>query len=185
MTSLVKNPPRRLHSRRVPTRRVFWRSLVSKSEFQQIYEQGAKKVGRFVVLYLLIPDSDRASGRAGALDLARAVVASKKVGNAVKRNRAKRLLREAFRLGPLGVAENADQIREMSERFLREPGGKTVTDDGVTDEPANHSAMQADESNSFAGLWVVLVARQRILGANSRQVREELDALLGDETQPH
>ena len=180
MTGVVNNKPRQVPSRRLP-----WRSLIRKSEFQQIYEQGAKRVGRLVVVYLLVPDRDRVAGPADMPDLARGVVASKKVGNAVARNRAKRLLREAFRLGALGAAKDADQVRWMSEGFLREPGGNEVTDEGVTDEPANQTAVQADESNSFAGLWVVLVARQRILGANSRQVREELDALLSSEPQPH
>ncbi len=47
------------------------------------------------------------------------------------------------------------------------------------------TATEADESNTFAGMWVVLVARRKILSANSRQVREELDSLLGIEPQPH
>ena len=185
MTSVVNNKPRQVASRRAASRRAPWRSLVRKREFQQVYEQGAKKVGRLVVVYLLVPDGEHFAGPANVPDLARAVVASKKVGNAVARNRAKRLLREAFRLGALGAAEDADQVRWMSERFLRGPGGREVTGEGITDKPANQTAMQADALNLFAGLWVVLVARQRILGANSRQVREELDTLLGSEPQPH
>ena len=59
--------------------KIAWRSLARKTEFQKVYAEGAKSVGRLVVVYLL-----------PAADAARAVVASRKVGGAVQRNRAKR-----------------------------------------------------------------------------------------------
>jgi len=132
-----------------------WRSLVRKREFQKVYEQGVKKVGRLVVVYLLPAD-----------DTARAVVASKKVGGAVQRNRAKRLLREALRLGELGRPEG---VGGLLERLAHGPqlGGP-----------------DAGDAASSEGLWVVLVARQAILKADIRSVRRELDALLADEEGP-
>ena len=124
-----------------------WRSLTKKHEFHKVYEHGAKKVGRLLVVYLLPAD-----------DMARAVVASRKIGNAVKRNRAKRLLREAIRLGDLGHPEH---VMGTLKRLLRDPGSET------------------GDPRAEVGLWVVLVARRSILEADSREVREELDHLLG------
>ena len=171
-------------------KKITWRSLSRKSDFQKVYERGAKRVGRLVVVYFLVPDGDQGADPTPrpdqsprmslrpTPDYGRAVVASKKVGNAVARNRAKRLLREARRLGVLG---EPDQLKLIAERFLRESGGSVDQPEPTAEE----TATEADESNTFAGLWVVLVARRKILDANSRQVREELDSLLGIEPQPH
>lgn len=60
---------------------------IRSGEFAEIYRSGKKASGDLVVLFYL--ERDR--------DLSWAVVASRKVGKAVQRNRAKRLLREAFR----------------------------------------------------------------------------------------
>jgi ribonuclease P protein component len=69
------------------------------AQFQAAYEQNRRWHGRCMVLFLY--SSPEASMRLG-------VVASKRVGNAVHRARAKRRLREAFRrhrsrFTPLGV----------------------------------------------------------------------------------
>lgn len=57
-------------------------------DFQQVYERGARIGGRYSTVFML-PNG----GKTGRLGIA----ATKKLGGAVQRNRAKRLIREVFR----------------------------------------------------------------------------------------
>lgn len=57
-------------------------------EFRKAYQEGQRLVCRFFVAFIV---------RRGAGPLRLGVVASRRVGGAVARNRAKRLLREVFR----------------------------------------------------------------------------------------
>ncbi|MBM2833217.1 MAG: rnpA [Candidatus Brocadiaceae bacterium] len=63
--------------------------LTRKKEFERVFNEGKVFVNNKVVLYVIPNDS--LHSRLG-------LVVSKKVGNAPRRNRAKRLLREAYRL---------------------------------------------------------------------------------------
>ncbi len=64
--------------------------LRKRADFQRVYNRGRRIEGRFMTAFIL--PSETSFHRLG-------VTATKKaVGNAVKRNRAKRLLRETFRL---------------------------------------------------------------------------------------
>jgi ribonuclease P protein component len=59
-----------------------------RSEFQQVYDHGIRVNGRFSLIFFLA--NERKNGRLG-------IAATKKIGGAVVRNRAKRLIREVFR----------------------------------------------------------------------------------------
>jgi ribonuclease P protein component len=62
--------------------------LRKKGEFRQIYDQGRKYFGKYMLLFVVI----------NGLEMNRyGIVASKKVGNAVIRNRSRRQVREIVR----------------------------------------------------------------------------------------
>lgn len=59
-----------------------------RTDFQQVYEKGVRLHGRLLTLFVL---------PTGAQEARLGVAATKKLGGAVVRNRAKRLMREVFR----------------------------------------------------------------------------------------
>jgi ribonuclease P protein component len=59
-----------------------------RAEFQGVYERGVRLRGRYSTTFML--PNGRADARLG-------IAATKKLGGAVQRNRAKRLIREVFR----------------------------------------------------------------------------------------
>lgn len=63
--------------------------LKKRADFQRLYTHGARVSGRYVVLFL--KKTEEGAGRFG-------VTASRKIGGAVSRSRAKRRLRELYRL---------------------------------------------------------------------------------------
>jgi RNase P protein component len=123
-----------------------WRSLRDRRQFAEIYRHGVGLVGRLLVVYML-----------PAEDYARAVVASRKVGNSVQRNRAKRLLRESLRQSELSQPGG---IRAINERYFPE-----------------HKRRQG-MGRAETGLWVVLIARRRILTVKTQAVIQEIERLL-------
>ena len=70
--------------------------LKKKKDFQAVYSRGKSYANRFLVLYVF--RSKEFQGRVG-------FAAGRKLGNAVKRNRIKRLLRESYRLHQDGIEE--------------------------------------------------------------------------------
>lgn len=107
------------------------RSLTRQKDFQKVYLEGRKLVTRTFVLHLLPAPDD-----------ARAVVASKKVGGAVQRNRAKRLLRHM-----------------LQAVFF--PGSEATVKKTAWFVGAAATALPDDAA--AAGLWVVAVGRRPIL----------------------
>jgi ribonuclease P protein component len=72
-----------------------------RKEYLTIYKQGARSYSdHFTVIVCRNESGDRRLG----------ITVSKKVGNAVKRNRIKRLIREFFRLNKSGFADSQDIV---------------------------------------------------------------------------
>ena len=76
--------------------------LHQNDEIRKLFQEGQRVAHRLVVLYVR-PNPNIAHPRF-------CFVASKRVGNAVQRNRAKRLLREAVRLNWQGITYSADYL---------------------------------------------------------------------------
>jgi ribonuclease P protein component len=79
------------------------------SQFRHAYEHGRKYVGKLFVLYV-VDDSPERPAATGQASRAVGVVTSRKVGNAVTRNRARRLLREAYRLNKQKFKDNLQMV---------------------------------------------------------------------------
>ena len=82
-----------------------------RAEFQQVYERGARIHGRYATVFVLA--NQRPVGRLG-------IAATKKLGGAVQRNRAKRLIREVFRRNKIAPGFDVVVVpkREMLDATL-------------------------------------------------------------------
>jgi len=79
----------------------------SRKDFQRVFSDGRKLAGRNLVLwYYSDPTRTGPAARRPRLGLS----VSAKLGNAVTRNRLKRLAREAFRLRRGGLAPSSDLV---------------------------------------------------------------------------
>ena len=89
------------------------RNLRDSSEFQYVYRQGKRYDGRFITVFVIKNEG---------LDHRLGVTASKKaIGKAVNRNRAKRLMREAFRFNDLSLKallKNYDWVLNAKSTLL-------------------------------------------------------------------
>lgn len=77
------------------------RRVRRRGEFQEAFERGARVHGRYMTV--VVAPTPGATCRLG-------IVASKKLGGAVVRNKAKRLIREVFRNNPPNVQPAVDLV---------------------------------------------------------------------------
>ena len=83
--------------------------LRRKKEFDNVYKKGKSLADKYVVVFY----------RKNNKDYSRiSFLASKKVGNSVKRNRARRLMKEAYRLSDMKIADGYDFIFIARNRIV-------------------------------------------------------------------
>ncbi|MBD3304835.1 ribonuclease P protein component [candidate division KSB3 bacterium] len=87
--------------------------LTRHSEFARVYAHGEKHISSSVILYSFIV-CQRPYRRLG-------VVVSKKVGNAVTRNRCKRVIREIFRTHKAWFPQGADLVVIVRRAMVNKP----------------------------------------------------------------
>ena len=83
--------------------------LRRRSEFQRVFETGCRSQGRYLTMVVAANGTSRP--RVG-------IVASRKLGDAVRRNRAKRLIREIFRKTPFPPGGQGVDIVVIPRREL-------------------------------------------------------------------
>ena len=109
-------PPTMTISSRFPRARRVRR----RAEFQQVFDTGRRVHGKYFTLLV-------APNRVGGTRLG--IVASRKLGGAVMRNRAKRLIREVFRLSqPLPGRQDLDVV-VIPRRELFDAAYSSLEDD--------------------------------------------------------
>ncbi len=82
--------------------------IVKSADFQEIFNTGHKFVGKYLIMWVV----EKGAGRVGV------VAAKKTFRRAVDRNRAKRLLREAFRLAAPQVGFAGDIVLVGRRKIL-------------------------------------------------------------------
>ena len=106
-----------------PRRRAKRGRLSRSAEFERVYRQGRSLGNRYLVLYTFPRGSSTAPTPLDAAGPRLGVSVSRKVGNAVERNKVKRLLREAFATEGERLPGDSDvvvearpEVRELAER---------------------------------------------------------------------
>lgn len=94
--------------------------LRAAGEFRRVYDRGISRSGSFLVVFVLAaPDLTRKVG----------VVAGRRVGGAIRRNRAKRLLRESYRRHRDAVPATGVHLVLVARRACADAGQAEVERD--------------------------------------------------------
>jgi ribonuclease P protein component len=83
-----------------------------RNDFQEIRSQGEKVFCKSFVCQYRFPQEQDFACRLG-------VIASRRVGNAVKRNRGKRIMRELFRMHEAKLPSNCDVVVILRSSYAR------------------------------------------------------------------
>jgi len=83
--------------------------LKKRYQFQRVFDQGHKYITPFFVLYVKESQEKKAG-----------FIVSSKVGKANKRNRAKRLLREVYRLNKNTLTKNNEMVFVARKKIVEE-----------------------------------------------------------------
>ena len=87
--------------------------LTRKNDFKRVYEQGEKTVSSSFILFCYM-HRERSYRRLG-------ITASRKIGNAVTRNRCKRVIREIFRRNKELFPQGADIVIVVRQSMVNKP----------------------------------------------------------------
>jgi len=82
--------------------------LITEKDFSRVYRDGRRFEGDFFIFYLL--NKEEGKPRIG-------IVTPKQIGNAVKRNRVKRIIRESFRKGK-SIFDSYDFIVKPKQKAI-------------------------------------------------------------------
>lgn len=83
--------------------------LLRRDEFRRVYDEGRKIQARYFTAFVLTNSLDQP--RIG-------ITVTRKTGNSVKRNRARRLVREVFRKNKLLVPQGVDMVINVKQLLL-------------------------------------------------------------------
>ena len=87
-------------------------TLRKNNEFRNVFSAGSKKIGKYVIVYLLPVKKN--STRVG-------IITKKSIGNAVKRNKIKRILRELWRNRCLQLISGYDVVILARKKIIQAP----------------------------------------------------------------